>query len=159
MNTAGNILRRWYLLSPLLFSLLACATTGQGGLQGEFDVARSTWRLARPGDYTYRYQLSCFCPQELTRPVIISVRNARVDSVLYADGSGAVDPQYLSHFRTIDQLFDFMQEALNSSPAEMAASYDPTYGYPTSATIDYDANMADEEFRFIADSLKPAVSR
>lgn len=142
-----------YFLLPLMAVLMSCATVGQGGHQGELDQARSKWRVARPSSYTYTYALSCFCPRELTDQVRITVRNARVDNVVYVGTGQPVNPEQLQHFHTIDELFDKLQEAIDRTPHQMAASYDPTYGYPTSATIDYDEKMADEEMRFTADSL------
>jgi len=149
---SGRILT--LLLLPLLALAASCASVGQGGLQGELNQARSNWRVTSPASYVYRYQLSCFCPRELVQPVLITVRNARIDSVVYADTHQPVDPQHLRNFHTIDELFDMLQEAISRDPYEMAASYDPSFGYPTSATIDYDEKMADEEMRFVADSLR-----
>lgn len=144
-----------YILLPLVAVLISCATVGQGGIQGELDQARSRWRVARPSSYSYIYRLSCFCPRELTEPVLITVRNATVDKVVYANTGQPVDPQHLQHFHTVDKLFDMLQDAINRKPHEMAVSYDLNYGYPTSATIDYSEMMADEEMRFTADSLNP----
>lgn len=145
-----------YFLLPLMAMLMSCATVGQGGIQGELDQARSKWRVARPSNYTYTYSLSCFCPRELTDRVRITVQNAKVDNVIYTNTGQPVDLQHLQHFHTIDELFDMLQDAINRDPHQMAASYDPSYGYPTSVTIDYNEMIADEEMRFTADSLQPA---
>lgn len=147
-----------YLLLPLLATLISCAPIVQGGPQGDLDLARSRWRtMGSPANYSYRYQMTCFCPRELVQPVIITVRDGRVDKVVYVESQQPADPQFMSHYKTIEELFGLLQEAIDRNPDRMAVNYDPAYGYPLSANIDYSEQMADEELMFTADGF--AVSR
>lgn len=149
---------RW--LSPLFFILLiSCAPSGLSDLQDDLTNARTLWRSTGPASYSYRYQMTCFCPREATREVVITVRNGAVAGAVYADDGEPVDPQFIEHFRTVDALFDILQETINSDPYEMNVSYDPGYGYPTAAFADYDPDIADEELRFVAGSLEPIQDR
>ena len=126
-----------------------------GTPQEDLNNARAIWRATGPASYTYRYQRTCFCPIEATRQAIVTVRNGVVESAVYADDGQPVDPQFIEHFRTVDVLFDMLQEAIANEASTITVSYDPTYGYPLSAYVDYDPNMADEELRFTAGELEP----
>jgi hypothetical protein len=89
------------------------------------------------------FRWNCFCPQE---EVIIEVENAQIVSVVDAESQQPIED--VSQYKTVDGLFDFLQDALNDRPHDFSASYDPGQGFPTSAFIDYEAQVADEELGF-----------
>ena len=49
---------------------------------------------------------------------------------------------------TIDGLFDTIQDAIDRKASEINVNYDPEFGYPMDARLDYVENMADEEYQF-----------
>ena len=122
--------------------------------QQELNDRRSKWVSKNIRDYQYTFNWSCFCPPEHNKAVIISVRNGVLASIKYEDGSGAVDKTKYANYRTIDGLFEFLQDAINRKAYRITVSYDANLGYPTSASIDYDQRIADEEKSFKAADLR-----
>ena len=118
--------------------------------QAELDRNRALWEASRAGDYSFVLTPICFCPQDLLDPVRISVLGGVVASVAYAESGKAPDHDGYGRYVTIDDLFDTIQEAIDRKAAQVAVTYDPEIGYPTDTKLDYDARMADEEYRFTA---------
>ena len=133
--------------------------------QAELDRNRALWEASRADDYSFVLTPICFCPQDLLDPVRISVLGGVVGSVAYAESGNAPDHDGYGRYVTIDELFDTIQEAIDRKAAAVAVTYDPDFGYPTDAQLDYDTRMADEEYRFTASdytaggSAEPEVSK
>ena len=118
--------------------------------QDELDRYRALWEASRAGEYSYVLTPICFCPQDVLDPVRISVLGGLVASVAYTESGKEPEHDGYGRYVTIDDLFDTIQEAIDRRAARVAVSYDPEVGYPTDANLDYDARMADEEYRFTA---------
>ena len=71
------------------------------------------------------------------------MRNHRIESVVTVS-TGA--PRDASSFRTIDGLFDLIQEAISGDAALISAEYDSQRGFPGTIYIDFDERLADEEY-------------
>ena len=145
---------------PLALCLLvsACLVSGtfacsDSQIQQRLNDSHSKWVAKNMKDYQYTFNWACFCPPEHNKPVVVTVRNGVVSAVKYADGSGAVDKAKYSIYKTIEGLFEFLQEAINRKAYRIKVSYDATLGYPTLASIDYDQRISDEEMSFKAGSL------
>ena len=54
----------------------------------------------------------------------------------------------MKEFRTINGLFDLVQDAYNRNAHEVQVEFDPSRGYPTRIWIDYVLMMTDEEMGF-----------
>ena len=76
----------------------------------------------------------------------------RLKGVAFADGrAGDVpDPQ---RFGTVDDLFAMLQDAIDGGAVSITVEYERQLGYPTTAFIDYDALIADEEQGFAVSEL------
>ncbi|HEV8486774.1 MAG TPA: DUF6174 domain-containing protein [Blastocatellia bacterium] len=121
--------------------------------QQQLNESHKKWVSKNIKDYQFTFDWGCFCPPEHNKPVIISVRSGVLTSVKYADGSGAVDKTKYTRYRTIEGLFEFMQDAINRKAYKIEVSYDATLGYPTFASIDYNEKVSDEEMSFKAGGL------
>ena len=123
--------------------------------QAELDRHRALWEANRAEGYSFVLVPICFCPQHLLNPVTIHVVDGIVASVTYVESGEAPEHDGFGRYVTIDELFDTIQEAIDGEASQVTVSYDPAIGYPTNARLDYDANMADEEYMFTAsDYLK-----
>ena len=121
--------------------------------QQQLNDNHSKWISKNIKNYQYTFNWGCFCPPEHNKPVVISVRNGVLASIKYADGSGMVDKTRYTNYRTIEGLFEFLQDAINRKAYRIEVSYDASLGYPSSASIDYDVRIADEEKSFKAEGL------
>src|SRR5215208_6749779 len=94
----------------LAVSLALAACRGGGGLATqpvglELARARLRWAQAAPAAYQMTVSHGCFCPVEVMRPVIVTVRDGQVESRRYAETGVEVDPRLATAFPTVDELF------------------------------------------------------
>lgn len=142
--------------------LLALAASGCGSVSGPDELdeerdrlqqARAQWLSQGLRDYQYTFRRSCFCAPGSTEPMRITVRGNAIASVVRISDGAPQDPAV---FDTIDGLFDLLAEAIDTDAAQFRAEYDGRLGFPTSAYIDRDERIADEELGFTASDLQPA---
>lgn len=135
---------------------LACATSGCSdptGPERELEANRELWEAVGPASYVFDYHVVCYCPPEITRAVMIEVEDDAVVAANYVDTGEPVDPFVPEEFPTVDDLFDEIESALAGDPYSLEAVYDPELGYPTQVFIDFEENIADEEWGFVVSRL------
>ena len=118
--------------------------------QAELDKHRALWTSSRAGDYSFVLAPMCFCPREYVQPVSIRVANGVVASVTYVESGKTPEHDGFGRYVTVDGLFAVIQEGIDRKASRITVSYDPGLGYPKDVSIDYVANMADEEYAFTA---------
>ncbi|MDC0663661.1 DUF6174 domain-containing protein [Marinobacter sp. SS21] len=117
--------------------------------------ARERWRASQIGDYQITVQQSCFCLQEFTQPLRITVRDARVVSVAGLT-QPLTQPDQLDRSRlTVEGLFDFIADAQRRQVERLDVSYHPQYGYPSEIAYDGHAMIADDEISYRLSDLVP----
>jgi hypothetical protein len=134
-------------LTTLLLVLPAC-TSGDGptvSVRLNLAMARRRWSETAPAAYQYTLRHSCFCSPEVTRPVVITVRNGQVESRRYADTGADVPADLASIFPTIDGLFEIIASAIASDAAQTTVTYDPVRGYPVTMSFLGSPSVADDE--------------
>ena len=124
--------------------------------QAQLDKHRLQWTSNRVDTYSFVLAPICFCPQHLIDPVTIRVVNRVVASVTYVESGKAPQHDGFGRYVTIDELFNTIQEAIDGKASQITVTYDPEVGYPTEASIDYDARIADEEYGFTASDYSSA---
>ncbi|HEX4345141.1 MAG TPA: DUF6174 domain-containing protein [Solirubrobacteraceae bacterium] len=115
-----------------------------GTLQHKLDVARRSWKAAGVSSYTYRIQVSCFCPP---------AKDANVFVV-----KGGVATRFASGYRslaTVPRLFKTIQGAIDDGVANLDVSYGRR-GVPTSIYIDRSQLIADEEMGYAIKAFTPS---
>jgi hypothetical protein len=133
--------------------LSACGVTESSRQREQLADARQKWKSSGIVGYSYRFQWSCFCSPEYVAPVIITVRDGVIDSVRYADSSRPLDRSRYADYRTVEKLFDYIQDALDNGAFSVSVVYDAELGYPRNGQIDRAENAMDDESAFRADSL------
>ncbi len=117
----------------------------------ELEQARQRWQAADLGEYQMTLQRMCFCPSpDYTGPFEVTVRDGDVSSVRL--GGARVDAE---RGVSVEALFALIDEAYERGAVEVALSFHPELGYPTSIGIDYDRQMADEEIGYRVSDLAP----
>ncbi len=97
----------------------------------------------------------CFCPREITGPVIIQVKAGLVESRRYADTGAPVDARWIAEFPAIDGVFAIVDAAIARRAEMIDAVYDPMRGFPTRVDIDYIKNAIDDELGVRVRDFKP----
>ena len=141
-----------------LLPALACVSiSGVDDLDREQSELDRNWELFErnaPLSYSYTVRISCNCPSDVTRPVTVWVDRGAVEYLYYEDDGRAVPLSYANSFPSIEQLFDDIQDAIDTQADYIDVEYDFTYGYPTDVYIDYDRRIADEELSLTSRGLR-----
>jgi hypothetical protein len=127
----------------LVLSLVAC--TGGSVLEQN----RQKWQDAAISHYRYEVSIGCFCPWGTLMPLHVEVKDGQVVSLTDKDGN-PVPENFAETFNkaaTIEDLFAVAETALNDAD-EVQMEYDPTYGFPTTISIDYIKAAVDDEIGY-----------
>ncbi len=122
--------------------------------QRELDANRERWQASDIVSYTYRLEIGCFCPPEITSPVLVRVSQDSIVSVVYA-ASGDTVAALVSSFYTVGGLFEVVEDAIEREAHELSVIYDDSLGYPRRIVIDYEEQAVDEELALTASDLTP----
>lgn len=136
-----------FLFTLLAILLAACAAAPVSGSQTEIGQNKEKWENAKISHYRYHLFISCFCIFVENMPLVIEVQNGEVVSMEFQNGK-EIDPSLLELFNkyaTIDLLFAELEAGLSGAADEVTVKYDPTYGFPTEATIDVVKEATDDE--------------
>lgn len=119
--------------------------------QSSLDDSRSRWEGSGVSDYTMRFQRLTSCiicqPTDLIE-VRLTVRGDTIREVLDLAQNLPFTDFTPGVFLTVDDLFDFIQEAIDLDAAEIDISYDRILGYPTDITVDISRRFFDDETSF-----------
>ena len=130
---------RLRLTTLLLLGACASPTTPENDLADY----RTLWEAQRLTDYTFDVSRVCYC--QFMGDVRVTVQGGVITGVTELASEVARDPET---FRTIDGLFDLVQDAYDRDAHEVQVDFDPDRGYPTRIWIDYVEMMMDEEMGF-----------
>ena len=128
----------------LLCALVGCASETKA--PDDLVAAREQFSETLHGSYRFTWRRSCECSQESTALIRITVQNGQIIQALNVETEQAVSAEVLSSLKTIEGVFDMVEDAYNEDAASIHITYDPTQHFPASVSIDYDLNVADEEF-------------
>jgi len=116
----------------------------QAHTQDELDLNRMYFTRVQRPQYSFTWQQGCFCPEEMTKPIRITVKGGDITKAVDVADGQPVSASVRSGLRTIDGVFDLIQQRIDQRVDEIAVTYDAAY-YPTSVFIDISKQAADEE--------------
>jgi hypothetical protein len=119
-------------------TVTADTITGSGEL-AELKEKRAEWLARGIDDYRVELRISCFCVEDVRRPVLVEVRHGVVSKVWDLETSKPVTN--LEPYPTITGLFDRAVE-LRSQGGSVSVAYDRALGFPVRIEIGTIANDA-----------------
>ncbi len=145
-----------YALLPCLISLvwIGCGEDEDGGLdpkttvQSKLTGNRNKWQSKEIRDYEFTFQWNCFCTEEFVAAVNVSIRDGTIDTIVSVEDGISVNQSRFKDYRSVDELFNFIQEAIDQKAHEISVTYDSEFGYPKEGYIDYEEFTIDEEKGF-----------
>lgn len=142
------------VLSVLAISLAACGILeGDADARVQLNEARRLWAERSVEDYVYRYRRWCGeCLAVRTRPYRVTVHGGAIVEVLDAETGRQAPSDYV---RTVEGLFELVEDVLDHDPYRFSVAYDPRWGFPSSLTVDYVEEAVDDEFSVSAGDLAP----
>ena len=140
-------LSSFVLAFSLICALGACSDDpGDSPEQRDLSQALESWSIDTPDHYQYVARRSCECLPEVGMPIIVEVQNGAVVSAVYEADLMPVSAEVLGLQYTIDDLFGVIQDAVDEGAYRIDVTYNGDRGYPETIGIDYEMNIADEEF-------------
>lgn len=140
---------RWLAVTGLVLLASAC-----GANPFDFDVlererqalaeARQQWASTGIDSYEFTVNVRCMCGPLQMRVRVVD--GAVVSRVWLRDGQ-PVPADELTGLDTVEELFAYLERALDREPAEIEVDYDAR-GIPTHAFIDWTKAAIDEESGF-----------
>jgi hypothetical protein len=129
--------------------LTACsAVAGASGSQSEIEQNKEKWQDQGISHYRYNLHISCFCVFVENMPLVIEVQDGEVVSMEFQNGS-EIDPairqDLFEKYATLDRIFAELEADLSGAADKVTVEYDPTYGFPTKADIDFIEEAIDDE--------------
>ena len=144
-----------FLFAAFLLLLSSACIGGPTTPSASLDEARARWAQSHPASYELTLRRSCGeCPVDLDRPVVIVVRSGVVESRRFSDTGADVSPALAASFPAVDGLFGVVSDAIERNAFALSANYDPTLGYPRYISIDYNAQVVDDETAYSVLSFK-----
>jgi hypothetical protein len=123
-------------------------TQTDAGAWTRLQNACHTWASANPKAYIYEIERSFFGPQEMLRPVRISVYDGQVMDAWTADDGEKLNP---ADYGTVEDLFHEVGEIIQQEPASFSAEYGVT-GMPTFVAVDW-MELATDDWMTISATL------
>ena len=121
------------------------------GLKAEIRTNHEQWSAAPPKDYSYKTDVTCFCPMTKYLITVQAGQVAKVEQFVYdAEGRESkkeVSPDSDDGIRTIDEMFALAEEWADRQPDGLEVEFDPTYHYPSRLAIDHRESYADDEMQ------------
>jgi hypothetical protein len=151
-------LRIFCILMTAALLLVSAAGFGcRGGLRDELDKHRRIWENEVVRDYQYRLQVLCFCPPEVTNPVIVEVKGGVTSSVIYVGTGLPVGNNNFIRYDTIEEMFQVIEDAINQNADEIKVEYNADLGYPTRIEIDFIKMAVDDEITYTISNFAHAT--
>ncbi len=126
----------------------AASTTDLAEVEQTLSQMEATWQAQGQADYRFQFRWECFCLPGYREPVWVTVRVNEIESVRAVEPNPDVTLPDVSEYRTVPGLFDLIRDAIERDAYRIEVEYDEAMGYPTSAYIDYEENVVDEERGF-----------
>lgn len=122
-------------------------------LLAKLETHRQLWHSQKIANYQYIYQQVCFGPIPTNLPAKIVVKNNKIIEVTLLETEQSSEEIDLDSYKTIDQLFKIIEDAVSRNADKITVTYDPNLGYPTKIFIDYIELAADDEITYLASDL------
>ncbi len=132
--------------------LASCSLLGDDNDEvSEVEQQRRRWERLGIDTYEYDLTLFCFCPH--VGVVRVQVHADTVHSATALETGEPVTDFFLA--RTVDSLFDVLENAVARDVHRLDVEYDDAFHYPTLVDIDYQEHTIDEEVMYTAENLSP----
>lgn len=137
-------------LALLVLAISCKDAVGPGGQISDLDAAHRLWQAQNLHTYAFTLQRSCFCAN--VHPLYVAVVRDAVVGVLDLDTGAFVD---LALGATVEDLFTFVQNAIDHNARLIRAEYDAAKGFPAAIDFDGKAEIADDEISFRITDVHP----
>lgn len=150
----NKLLKLGLLLLPS--GLSACGILGPNP-GNELDRQRSEWNALGRDSYSFVYRRSCYClmpSSDAVRIVVLEDLVVSVSSTLTGETVEGIEDGY---WPTVDELFAFVEQAIEEGADVLSVEYDEEFFFPTLISIDWTIMAIDDEISHTASDLTPVI--
>ncbi len=149
------MLKKLLILSIITIILISCSSDDTSELSKN-EESKEKWKSWKIENYSINEMTQCYCAGILEWK--LTVIKGKKDKVSFDEtilpGNNTYD-NVLKEAKTIDNVFDFIEDFDLSKVAKFSVVYNEKYGYPTSVFIDYDSSVVDDEIEYIYQGFEP----
>jgi len=141
------MLKRGLLLLGVLMLLFSCTDDDD---KSENQIAREKWNSLQIKDYSIKERRACFCAGLLEWTV--EVEDNIKDTVFFDESKlyqGQTYKMVFDDAKTIEDVFDFIENFDTNKADELVVVYNEEYGFPKSISIDYIKEAVDDEITYL----------
>lgn len=123
-------------------------TASRLAIQEALNVAKAVWASQELSkiEYTFDYKISSLNVAS-SGGITVTVKDNEVESAVFNGSEGGVVPQEaMDNLKTVEGLFDEIQNAINQEAFSIDVAYNAALGFPESISIDFEQAIVDEEF-------------
>jgi len=134
---------------------LVLASCAQVDHEQELQSNKQKWKAAAISSYELDMRQGCFCPDFITRPIHLVVRNSEI-SLTYTDDGKHVTEDALESLLIgpIPKMFDGIKFVIDNEPDDLKVIYNEEYGFPERIAADPISSAIDDEFDFSVSNFK-----
>jgi hypothetical protein len=154
-HLSPKIVKSRFLLLALI-SMLVCCKSDPGfdysPYQQELEKNRAIWNAQSIAHYKFDYTFMAFMADSGVR-FTVEVKDNVITSIFNNETNSAVNVAEFPFKRTIDEFFDFIQQAISSKAYKISIIYDAPKGFPSLIAIDEGKDIADDEYTAVIANL------
>jgi hypothetical protein len=136
---------------------LSSDPTGKSQIELDLDANRMLFTQTPRMSYQFTWQQSCFCTDDTSRRIRITVSGTNLTSAVYVSDQQPVSAAVRDTLKTIPAVFELIHQMIDRHADEISVEYDAALHYPTSVFIDISKSTSDEEIDLhLSDFTTPA---
>ncbi len=143
-------------ITLLFFAIVLAACSFSGS---ELSRNQAKWQEAGITYYRFQLNVGCFCLFRSQMPLTIEVKDGEIISMTDVNGEAFPmdDPmsELVMKHATIDRIFTELGSDSVQKADRLTLSFDPVYGFPTDAAIDFIELAADDELYITVSGFEP----
>ena len=136
------------ILIILILFLMQFISCSKKSTEPNTNVYRYLWEKASTSQYVLEQTLHCFCPNS-GRPAKLIIYGDQVGYAMFTDTNEEIPENQLGLYKSVDDLFDFIDELKKRNPYKLEIEYDPDFGYPTRIYVNRNEQIIDEELAIV----------
>lgn len=114
------------------------------------------WRAYGLRSYVFEQLRNCFCVHGGI-PFKIYIQNEQIVQITNKATGEALDSNDFHLFKTVPQLFEFLESIDADSVAVFNVQFHPRFGFPNFIYVDFSERIADEEMGFVSANLERLI--
>ncbi|WP_455204031.1 DUF6174 domain-containing protein [Kaarinaea lacus] len=131
----------------VIASASCSSAPSQFSTQQQFDNAMGLWQQKTSSNYDFTLKQQCYCLDELTKPLRISVREGTIVAVKNIETAEVLPQKHWKDLYTVEAWFTVIENAIIKKAEKLEVHYDAKLGFPTTIDIDMHSRLADDNLR------------